>query len=59
MNSMKENEQLTFDGIEIQEIEEEYDDFPERWTETVNRIRKYAGKETFEIPDKKRWASVR
>lgn len=50
---MKDNEQMTFEGMEIEREEDEYDDFPERWTEAVNRIRKYTGKEVFEMPGKK------
>lgn len=49
---MKDNEQMTFEGMEIDCSEDEYDDFPERWTEAVNRLRRYAGKKELEIPER-------
>lgn len=50
MKIMKENEQMTFEGMEIEFEEVEHDDFPERWTDAVNRLRRYAGKKEFDKP---------
>ena len=52
MKIMQENEQMTFEGMEVEEDETEYDDFPERWTDAVNRLRRYVGKKEFEVPER-------
>lgn len=53
MKVMKDNEQMTFEGMEVEEEETEFDDFPERWTDAVNRLRRLAGKKEFEYPGKR------